>query len=333
MAEQSTAPQVVHAILGKVAAHDELLDVTTTESLVGLQGSLAGLTFRPARYGGSEIGTDEFVSQVCELAALDGSLGWLAAMFNAAAYEVATLSDDVARAVWGSDRGAVVTTGHQGSGAVDPAQRLTGKWESVIGAEYADWLVLPVKNTVARRVLVPREAAHIEPIRDPSGLLAAGVCDVTIADYVVEGSHAFMGDPHAAAIAMAGAAAAVTGSADGVWRHHVQQMRARLATSYSGDELANAAPAQVARAASDIDASKLQITDALRRSDASATETWAYQQAVARARAAADLLLGHSRHALDLSDPATRRWRDVHAGCRLAARPSSAAGTIAGGSV
>jgi 3-hydroxy-9,10-secoandrosta-1,3,5(10)-triene-9,17-dione monooxygenase len=323
MAERSTAPQIVHAILGKVAAHDELLNATPTESLVGLQGSLAGLACRPARFGGSEIGADEFVSQVCELAALDGSLGWLAAVFNAAARDVATLPDDVARTVWGSNRDAVVTAGHQGSGAIDPAQRLTGKWESVIGAEYADWLMLPVQN---RRVLVPREAARIEPIRDPSGLSAAGVCDVTIADYAVENSHAFMGDPRAAAIAMAGAAAAVTGSADGVWRHHVEQMRARLATSYSGDEVANAAPAQVARAASDIDASKLQITDAFRRSDATATDTWAYQQAIARARAAADLLLGHSRHALDLSDPATRRWRDVHAGCRLAATLLNEAG-------
>jgi 3-hydroxy-9,10-secoandrosta-1,3,5(10)-triene-9,17-dione monooxygenase len=270
MAERNTTPRVVRAILGKVAAHDELLDAATTESLVGLQGSLAGLACRSARYGGSELGTDEFVAQVCELAALDGSLGWLAAMFNAAARDVATLPDDVARAVWGSDRDAVVTTGHQGSGAVDPAQRLTGKWESVIGAEYADWLVLPVKNTAARRVLVPRGAASIELIRDPSGLLAAGVCDVTIADYAIDGSHAFMGDTRAATIAMAGAAAAVTGSADGVWRHHVDQMRARLATSYSGDELAKAAPSQVARAASDIDATKLQITDALRRSETAA---------------------------------------------------------------
>ncbi len=144
MAERSTAPQVVRAILSKVAAHDA--DVAPTESLVGLQGSLAGLACRPARYGGSEIGADEFVSQVCELAAIDGSLGWLAAMFNAAARDVATLPDDVARAVWGSNRDAVVTTGHQGSGAIDPAQRLTGKWESVIGAEYADWLVLPVQK-------------------------------------------------------------------------------------------------------------------------------------------------------------------------------------------
>lgn len=315
MAEQSTAPQVVLTILGKVIANSD----AATESLVGLQGSLTGVAFRPTRYGGSTIGTDELVSQICELAALDGSLGWLAAMFNAAAYEVAALPDDVASAVWGADQDAVVTVAHRGSGTVDSDQLLTGRWEWVVGAEYAGWLVLRVTGTPARRVVVPREAARIEPVRDASGLLTAGVCDVTVADHVVDGSQTFTGNPRAAAIAMAGAAAAVTGSADGVWRHHVEQMRARLATSYSGDELANAAPAQVARAASDIDATKLQIAAALHRSDAEATETWAYEQAVARARAAADRLLGHSRHALDLTDPVTRQWRDVHAGCRLAA--------------
>lgn len=310
MAERITAPRVVREILGRV----DTSDAATAESLVGLQGSLGGQSFRPARYGGSEIGDDEFVSQICEVAALDGSLGWLAAMFNASAYEVATLPDNVARAVWGSDTDAVVTTAHQGSGALDSDGQLTGKWESVVGAEYADWLVLPTKKG---RVLVPRGAADIEPI--PQDLGAAGIGDVTIAGHPVDDGHTCPGDPRAAAIAMAGAAAAVTGSADGVWRRHVEQMRARLATTYSGDELANAAPEQVGRAASDIDATKLQIIEALRRPDAEASGSWVYEQAVARARAAADRLLGNSRHALDLNDPATRLWRDVHAGCRLAA--------------
>lgn len=290
MAERIAAPRVVREILDKV-------------------------TLKPARFGGSDFGDDEFVSQVCELAAHDGSLGWLAAMFNAASCEVSTLPDVVVDAVWGANPNAVVTIAHQGSGAVNPDGQLTGEWKAVVGAEYADWLVLP---TIKDRVLVPREAAHIEPTIEPSGLGAAGIGDVTIAQHPVADGHTYPGDQRVAAVAMAGAAAAVTGSADGVWRRHVEQMRARLATTYSGDELANAAPAQVGRVASDIDATKLQIIEALRRPDAEASLSWAYEQAVARARAAADRLLGNSRHALDLNDPATRLWGDVHAGCRLA---------------
>ena len=51
-----------------------------------------------------------------------------------------------------------------------------------------------------------------------------------------------------------------------------------------------------------------------------AESVWAPDEAVARARAAADHLLEHSRHALDAANPATRRWRDVDAGSRLAVR-------------
>ncbi|MFI5511245.1 hypothetical protein ACIA48_27625 [Mycobacterium sp. NPDC051804] len=314
MAERSTAPRVVREVLAKMAASDTV----TAESLVGLQRSLTGQAFRPSRYGGSEQDADEFVSQICELAALDGSLGWLAATFNAAAIHVATLPDDVVHAIWGTDSDAVVTIALHGSGAVDPDGRLTGTWESVVGAEYADWLVLPTDHA-ASRVLVPCSAADIEPTKEPSCLGAAGLSDVAVAGYPVDDSYAFTSNQCAAAIAMAGAAAAVIGSADGVWRRHVEKMRARLATSYSGDELAIAAPAQVGRAACDIDATKLQIIDALRRPNAEASSSWEYEQAIARARGVADRLLQNSRHALDLNDPATRRWRDVHAGCRLAA--------------
>ena len=321
MAQRSTAPRVVRAILGAVSLNPAVL---TAESLGGLQGSLAGHALRPSRYGGAEVGSDEFVSQVCELAALDGSLGWLATMFNAAACEVATLSDEVTLAVWGTDPDAVVATTHHGSGSVGPDGRLTGRWESVVGAHYADWLVLPTDNATGR-ILVARDAAHVEPPNDPSDLAAAGIGDVTVADHRVDDRYAFTRNSRAAAFAMAGAAAAVTGSADGVWRRHVEQMRARLATSYSGDELANAAPAHVGRAASDIDATKLQITEALRQADAEAGGSWEYEQAVARARSAADRLLGNSRHALDLNDAATRLWQDVHAGCRLAASIFNAA--------
>jgi 3-hydroxy-9,10-secoandrosta-1,3,5(10)-triene-9,17-dione monooxygenase len=64
-------------------------------------------------------------------------------------------------------------------------------------------------------------------------------------------------------------------------------------------------------------AAKLQITGSL---DAPETAPWALARSVARARDAADRLLASSRHALDASDPVTNRWRDVHPGCRLAAR-------------
>lgn len=315
MAEPSTAPRVVREILGKLAPSD----LVAAESLVGLHGSLIGQAFRPARYRKWDMDADEFVERVCELAAVDGSLGWLAAMFNSAAGEVAALGDRVVRTVWDPNPDAVVTAAHRGSGALDPDGRLTGTWELVVGAEYAEWLVLPINDDGATGVLVPREAARIELIDKPSVLVSAGLGDVTVVGWAVDDGHAFERDRHAVTIGLAGAAAAVTGAAEGVWRRHVEQMRTRLATSYSGDELANSAPAQVGRTASDIDAARLQIAEALRRPATEASESGVYEQAVARACASADRLLANSRHALERDDPATRLWRDVHAGRRLAA--------------
>lgn len=293
----------------------ELLDNLTAESTVALRRSGAGRMLQPRRYGGFELPTDEFVSAIYELAAVDGSLGWLTAMFNAGAYEVAGLPEYVAHDVWGADPDALITIAYRGSGALANG-RLTGRWESVVGADQAEWLLLPVAKRVA---LVPRDGVRVEPVSRQPGLGAAGVCDLTASDLAVDDRHVFTNDrDRAAVIAGVGAAAAVVGSADGVWRTHVDQVRTRLATSYGGDEVTNEAAAQVARAASDIDAARLQLTASLQPPADLVAAGWAHRQAVARARGAADRLLGSSRHALDASDSVTHLWRDVHAGCQLA---------------
>jgi 3-hydroxy-9,10-secoandrosta-1,3,5(10)-triene-9,17-dione monooxygenase len=277
---------------------------------------MVGRVLQPARFGGYAARADDFVSVVFELAARDGSLGWLASMFNVAAHEVAGLSDTTAEDVWGTDPHALIATSYRAPQGRVHDRLLTGRWESVLGAHHADWLLLPARDC---RVLVPRNGVRVDPVTGQTGLNAAGICDVTVTELPVEQRHIFggLGDREVV-IAGAGAAAAVVGSAEGVWRQHVGQVRARLAASYGGEEVTNEAAAQVARAASDIDAARLQVTASLRLPDDGAV-LWAHRQAVARARDAADRLLGSSRHALDASDPATRMWKDVYAGSRLAA--------------
>ncbi|WP_102142576.1 hypothetical protein [Mycobacterium hubeiense] len=241
---------------------------------------------------------------VYELAALDGSLGWLAAMFNTAAHDVAGLPDV-----------SLVAASHRVGGEL-VNRRLTGRWGSVVGAEYADWLLLTVSDGDARRrVLLPRDCVRIDPVRPRIGLEAAGVCDVTVTDLAVgEGwmSETWSADAHL--VAAAAAATAVVGSADGVWRKHVGEVRARLVTSFGSGEVTEEKSAQVAATASDIDMAKLQVTTPNRAADAAR----AYRQAIVRARDAADRLLDSSRHALDGADPVSRQWRDVHAGYSLA---------------
>ncbi len=171
------------------------------------------------------------------------------------------------------------------------------------------------------RVLVPRSAVRLDPVGSPAGLSAAGIRDVTVSAVTVDERHVFRhhGD-RPAVIAGAGVAAAVVGSADGLWRRHVEGARTRLAASFGGEQVSDDAAAQVARAASDIDAARLQVGSSCARSSDMATARPGFQQAVARARDSADRLLGSGRHALDASDPVTVHWRDAHAGFRLADR-------------
>lgn len=286
------------------------------ESIAALSGSEAHRVLQPARYGGRAGSADEFVSVVCALAERDGSLGWLAMTYNAAAHELANLPETVLDEVWGTDPGTLIATAFRGLGELGPNHTLTGRWESVVGAEYADWLLLPAAaHDGPVRALVPCAAVRTERTAvDLGGLDAAGIRDVSVSALEVDARHVFRGGDGQALIAVIGAAAAVVGSADGVWRKHVSQVRARLATSSGGDEVSDAAAAQVAWAASDIDAARLQLT----APDDLAAAIRVHRQAVARARDAADRLLEHSRHALDASDAVTRAWRDVHAGCRMA---------------
>jgi 3-hydroxy-9,10-secoandrosta-1,3,5(10)-triene-9,17-dione monooxygenase len=287
----------------------EIVNQLAGESIAALRGSAAGRILQPRQYGGLGLSVDEFVWAVCELAAVDGSLGWVAAMHNAAAHEVAGLPRHAAHQVWHENPDALIAVAHQGSGDLTNS-RITGRWESAVGAEEADWLLLPAGS--ASRVLVPRGRVHVQPDDRVIGAGAAGVGQVSADDVAVDDRSVFTCDGTSGLVAAVGAAAAVVGSADGVWRTHVEQVRTRSDFSYGGHEITDEAAAALARAASDIDAAKLQLRGA--------DTIWALTQAVARARVAADRLLVSGRHALDAADPVTRLWRDVHAGSLLAAQ-------------
>lgn len=259
---------------------------------------------QPSEHGGLGLTRDEFVWAVGEIAATDGSMGWLAAGHGLAA---AALSTAAAELVWGTHPDALVAIGHHGSTQLTGG-RLSGRWESVIGATHADWLLLDCTGGYA---LVPAALVEIGTRPRAAGLLRAEIGDVTANDIAVDRHDFCAADQVRTAAA---AAAAVVGCAFGGLRQHVEHVRARLAMSYGGGEITDEAAAQIARAASDIDASQLQIAAA----DFSGG-TAPYAQAIARARMAADRLMASSRHALDASDAVAAAWRDVHAGCRLAA--------------
>lgn len=299
----------------------------TAESLAVLHDSAATRLLQPVRFGGRAVDTREFVSAVADLAATDGSAGWLAAMVNAAAHQVDGLGATAAEQVWGADPAALVTVG-VGRGRLTTRRgllHLTGRWDSVTGAEVADWLLLSAEfDGTARLMLVPRDRVELRR-PDLRGLRAAGISDATVSDAIVEPGQVFDENPCRGgtftAIAGAGAAAAVVGAAHGIWRAHVEQVRNRLATSFGSEDATErtSSAVTVARTASAIDAARLQLDASLHEPHVAAAR--AQQQAVTRTRTAADRLLSSgNRHALDGADPVSRGWLDVLAGYRLTIR-------------
>ncbi|ORW04386.1 hypothetical protein [Mycobacterium kyorinense] len=332
MAEPSGVAREILDVVMRMAARHLGEPAFGDELTAGLRDSGAWRMLQPVQYGGHAVDPGEFVSVVGALAAIDGSAGWLCAMFNVAAYHVAGLPSGAADEVWDSGGRSLVTAGYRTEGqlvrgAVGP--RLTGRWTSLAGSDLADWLLLTAADDDRRCcVLVPRQEVELEAAASPNGLRAAGIYDVRVSALPVGEQRIFQSlcekaesDTKVAVPVMvgAGAAAAVVGAAEGVWRVHVDQVRERLAASYGNEEVTDrvSSTVQVARVASDIDAAKLQLAATLQAESRRAAGA-GQRQAVVRARDSADRLLGSSRrHALDASDPVTRLWQDVHAGCRL----------------
>lgn len=308
----------------------------TVESIAVLDDSSTTRLLQPAEHGGGGVAVAEFVSAISELAARDGSAGWLAAILNAAANQVAALGRGAAERVWGPDSAALVTMDTRADGRLTRQGshfRLTARWNTVTGATFAHWLLLRADlDGTAHWVLLPRDAVDVTQRDDIVGLRTTGICDVTVSDVAVQESAVYPGaDEKSCAdrefdiipmvVTGAAAATAVIGAAAGTWQAHVGQVRQRLATSYGSEDTAERTTSAVvvAETASVIAAARLQLDESLRAEAAPAAR--AQLQAVARARNAADQLLGSgSRHALDAADPVTQLWLDVSAGYRLAVR-------------
>lgn len=268
-------------------------------------------------------GAREFVSQVLELAVADSARAWLTVAFDADA--------EVHNATAVAGAYPLVAVCRYGRGDLADG-RLTGRWPTVLGAAYADWVLLPAheatRDGTGCRVLISREDAGVD---GATGESAAGAIDVTISDLSVEHACVFAAEENTGIVrGVAGVAAVVVGTAEGMLQQHIRQLRTQLAVSSSAAAVTETDAAHIARAASDIDAARLQITGIPDSRGNVGVAVGASRQAVARARAAADRLLEHSRHALDAANPATRRWRDVDAGSRLAVRMLDGLGTPLG---
>lgn len=325
-------------------------------------GELAGAgVFRmlqPARYGGLEAHPADFYRVVREISAVCCSTGWVASVLGVHPWQLGLFPRRAQDDVWSEDPGTRISSSYAPVGRLTPVDggyELTGRWSFSSGCEHAGWALLGALVVGAEgrpvdflTVLVPRRDYRIEDVWDVVGLRGTASNDILVDAVFVPGHRVLRNYEQAqlrgpgqqvnqgplyrlpfGTVFTSAITAPVIGAVSGGYASYVSLMKERVRLSLGGGRFAEDPFAQVAiaRAASDIDATVLQMDRNLRE---------LYELAEAgkdipvelRLRARRDQVRGTERAvaAIDLlfktaggtslrrGNPVERAWRDAHAG-------------------
>ncbi|MFJ3278294.1 3-hydroxy-9,10-secoandrosta-1,3,5(10)-triene-9,17-dione monooxygenase oxygenase subunit [Streptomyces halstedii] len=345
------------AIGERAAAADE--DRRIPESTIGeLAGAGVFRMLQPARHGGLEHHPADFYRVVREISAVCCSTGWVASVLGVHPWQLGLFPRRAQDDVWGEDPDTRISSSYAPVGRLTPVDggyELTGRWSFSSGCEHAGWALLGALVVGAEgrpvdflTVLVPRRDYRIEDVWDVVGLRGTASNDILV-DTVFVPAHRVLRNYEQAQLRGPGQqvnqgplyrlpfgtvftsaiTAPVIGAVSGGYASYVSLMKERVRLSLGGGKFAEDPFAQVAiaRAASDIDATVLQMDRNLRE---------LYELAEAgkdipvelRLRARRDQVRGTERAvaAIDLlfktaggtslrrGNPVERAWRDAHAG-------------------
>ncbi|WP_031223623.1 3-hydroxy-9,10-secoandrosta-1,3,5(10)-triene-9,17-dione monooxygenase oxygenase subunit [Streptomyces roseochromogenus] len=313
---------------------------------------------QPRAYGGLAADPAVFYAAVQEIARACGSTGWVASVMGVHPWHVALFGPRAQQEVWGRDPKTRIASSYAPTGevtAVDGGFRISGRWHFSAGCHHAQWVLLGglVTDDEGRPVdmrtfLIPRSDYRIDEVWDTVGLRGTGSNDVVVERAFVP-EHRTLGYGPMAALACPGhevnaeplyrmpyaavfttsISTAIVGIAEGAYASYIEATRQRFRVSY-GQKVAEDPFAQVriARAASDIDACRLQLTRNIADLFAVARRGEGIPMSL-RARARRDQVLATERaiNAVDLlmenaggtpmrrdGSVLQRAWRDMHAG-------------------
>ncbi|GLX36477.1 acyl-CoA dehydrogenase [Streptomyces roseochromogenus] len=313
---------------------------------------------QPRAHGGRAAHPGVFYAAVKEIAKACGSTGWVSSVVGVHPWHVALYDPRAQEEVWGPDRDARICSSYAPTGKVTPVAggfTLSGRWHFSSGCDHADWALLgglvtddDGRPVDMRTFLVPRTQYRIDDVWDTVGLRGSGSNDITVEEVFVPEHRALSFGPVTAlsvpgheanpepvyrlpyaAVFTTTISTPIVGIAEGAYEDHVAQTRERFRVSY-GQQVAEDPFAQVriARAASDIDASWMQLQRNIADLYALAERGETLPTAL-RTRARRDQVLATERcvRAVDLlmenagggalrtgPNPVQRAWRDIHTG-------------------
>jgi 3-hydroxy-9,10-secoandrosta-1,3,5(10)-triene-9,17-dione monooxygenase len=351
----------VRALLPAIAERAQTTDESRQVSEKTIRELVDAGVFRmlqPRRYGGLEGDPVDFYEVVRAISAVCCSTGWVASVLGVHPWQLALFDRQAQDEVWGEDQDTLVSSAYAPVGRLTPVDggyRLSGRWSFSSGCGHAGWALLGALVVGAQgrpvdfmTVLVPRSDYRIEDVWDVVGLRGTASNDIVVEPVFVPAHRVIRNYEQAqlkgpgqkvnpgplyrlpfAAVFTSAITAPVIGAVASGYDSYISLMKERVRLSLGGGRFVEDPFAQVAiaRAASDLDATLLQMDRNLRELSALAAEgrdipmelrlrTRRDQvRGTERAVAAMDLLFKTAGgNSLRRGNPIERAWRDAHAG-------------------
>jgi len=148
---------------------------------------------QPTRFGGFEYGYDVFVQLAAEVAAGDGSTGWVYSLGAVHPWLIACYPEEGQQEVWSQDRNAIAAVSYAPTGNAVPARdgyRLTGRFSFASGVDNANWGIvggmLPLKDGPKPGFfLIPRSQFSVHDDWFTMGLAGTGSKTIVVEDQFV----------------------------------------------------------------------------------------------------------------------------------------------------
>ncbi|MFF1461863.1 3-hydroxy-9,10-secoandrosta-1,3,5(10)-triene-9,17-dione monooxygenase oxygenase subunit [Streptomyces sp. NPDC058330] len=357
----NTVLEAVRALLPVITDRAQATDEkgqVPEETMRELQDAGVFRMLQPRSFGGQEADPVDFYQVARTVSAACCSTGWITSVLGVHPWHLGLFSAEAQAEVWGEDPDTLLSSAYAPVGRltpVDDGYRLTGRWSFSSGCGYARWALLGalVVGDQGRpvdflTVLVPRSDYRIEDTWDVVGLRGTASNDIVVDQALVPrhrvirnyetaqlkgpGQKANPGPLYRmpfAALFTSAVTAPLAGAVAGGYESYIRLMKDRTRLSLGGGRFAEDPHTQVAvaRAASEIDATILQMDHNLRELTARAAAGQDIPLEL-RLRTRRDQVRGTERviAAIDLlfktaggsslrrGNPIERVWRDAHAG-------------------
>jgi alkylation response protein AidB-like acyl-CoA dehydrogenase len=122
-----------------------------TENIEALRDAGFFKALQPAKYGGTQMGAEEYTPAVVAIAGACASTAWASGLLAQHSHMLALMSPELQDEVWGDDPDAIasssvaaINTCEEASGGV----RLSGSWGWSSGCDHASWAILGFRRAI-----------------------------------------------------------------------------------------------------------------------------------------------------------------------------------------